>query len=104
MIYEVHISGPRLMHTIVLPEIRKRIQYLFLRRTSGGGHIYIIVDDSQLEQFKQEFPKIREEYEKFEKEHGRSGTVGYTVEEMPREVHKFFAELRRYIDLGGGQR
>ena len=97
--YEVHISGPRLMHTIVLPKIKKRVQYIFSRRTSRGGHIYIIVDDSQLEQFKQEFQRIKEEYETFEREHGRTSTISYTVEEMPTNIDKFFIELQKYIDL-----
>ena len=87
------------MYTVVLPEIKRSIHYLFLRRTSGGGHIYLLLDDDQLEQFKRIFPEIKEEYEKFEREHGRSGTIGYVIEEVPKEVHKFFAELRKYIDL-----
>jgi len=95
---EVHISGPKLMSSVVVPKLKKS-RYLFLRRTSGGGHIYLLLDDSQVEQFKQEFQRIKEEYETFEKEHGRNGTIGYTVREMPKDVHKFFAELRKYIDL-----
>ena len=96
---EVHISGPKLAHTIIIPKIKKRIQYLFLRRTSRGGHVYILVDSVQLRQFEQEFPQIKEEYEEFEREHGRQGTVGYTVQEMPTDPEKFFRKLREYIDL-----
>ena len=98
-IWEVCISGRKLMHTVVLPKIREKIEYLFLRRTSGGAHICFLLDEHGYYQFERAFPEIKREYEEFEREHNRFATVSYTVEQVPRDIKGFFQKLKEYIDL-----
>jgi len=99
MLYEVHIDSRQLAYTIIVPEIRKRLQYLFLWRTSGGAHIYLVLDDDGLKKFQQVYPEIEQIYVKHEEEHGRRTYIGYNYEELPRDPEKFFEKLNRYIDL-----
>ena len=96
---EVCISGGGLMHTVVLQKIRERIDYIFLRRTSGGAHIWLLLDEQGYQQFKTVFPKIKQEYEEYERKHNRRATVSYTVEQVPKDIDAFFKKLREYIDL-----
>ena len=98
-IYEVCISGSGLMHTYLLPKIRERINYIFLRRTGGGAHIWLLLDEQGYQQFKREFSEIKQEYEEYEREHNRFAVVSYTTEQVPRNIDAFFKKLREYIDL-----
>jgi len=99
----IHIEGRKLMAVHGIPYWKEALagKLLFISRSSGGGHVYILLPEDTVKEFKQKWECFYDEVKAFEEEHGRGKTfsLSYNIREAPKEPEKFFKFLSEYFGI-----